>query len=73
MNLHRWLATVFVILALVCCIQVATAPGQAPYAPYSRTTMTGGGDGGGDGMQRVAVGSAGTLHRSPELDRSKAA
>lgn len=30
MNLHRWLAAVFVILALVGCAQVAT--GQALYA-----------------------------------------
>jgi len=35
MSLHRWLATVFVLLALAECTQSATGPGQAPYAPYS--------------------------------------
>jgi hypothetical protein len=33
MNLHRWVAAVFLILALVGCVQVATGPGQAPDAP----------------------------------------
>jgi len=54
MNLHRWLATVFVIFALVGCVQVATGPGQAPYAPYSPNNNGNmhdrGGDGGGGGM-----------------------
>jgi hypothetical protein len=31
MNWHRWLATLFVVLALAACAQ----GGQAPYAPYS--------------------------------------
>jgi hypothetical protein len=35
MNLHKWLAAVIVILALVGCIQVATGPGQAPYSRES--------------------------------------
>jgi hypothetical protein len=35
MNLHRRLAALFVILALVECAQVATGQGQAPDAPYS--------------------------------------
>jgi hypothetical protein len=50
MNLHRWFAAVFVILALVGCVQLATEPGQAPYAPYSPENMHDrGGDGGGGG------------------------
>jgi hypothetical protein len=50
MNLHRWLATVIVIFALVGCVQVATGPGQVPYAPYSPGNMHDrGGDGGGGG------------------------
>jgi hypothetical protein len=35
MNLHRLLAALFVILALVGCAQVATGQGQALDAPYS--------------------------------------
>jgi hypothetical protein len=35
MNLHRWLAALFLILALGGCAPVATGQGQAPYAPYS--------------------------------------
>lgn len=53
MNLHRWLAALFVILALGGCAQVATGPGEAPYASYPRDSgadMRGGGDGGGGGM-----------------------
>jgi hypothetical protein len=50
MNLHRCLAIVFVILALVGCVQAATGPEQAPYAPYSPgdngNTRDRGGDGG---------------------------
>jgi hypothetical protein len=30
------LAPVFAVLALVGCVQSATGPGPAPYAPYSR-------------------------------------
>ena len=36
MNPHRWLAGLFVILALAGCSPVGTGQGQAPYAPYSR-------------------------------------
>jgi hypothetical protein len=36
MHQHRWLAALFVILALAGCVQVATGPGQASHAPYSR-------------------------------------
>ena len=35
MNLHGWLAALFVLLMLAGCAQVATGQGQAPYAPYS--------------------------------------
>jgi hypothetical protein len=49
MNLHRWLATVFVILALVACVQVATGPGKAPSAPYSPENVGNMHDGGGGG------------------------
>ena len=35
MNLHQWLAAVFVILALAGCAQVTAGQGQAPYDPYS--------------------------------------
>jgi hypothetical protein len=50
MNLRKWLAALFVILALVGCTQVATGPEQAPYAPYSPENMHDrGGDGGGGG------------------------
>jgi hypothetical protein len=58
MNLYRWLATVFMILALAGCAQVATWQGQAPYAPSSNRNGEyprdrggdGGGGGGGGGM-----------------------
>jgi hypothetical protein len=49
MNWHRRLAAVFVMLALVGCVQGVTGPGQALYAPYShndrqeRTETDGGG------------------------------
>jgi hypothetical protein len=53
MNLHRWFATVLLILALVGCVQMATGPGQALYAPYSPASDENmhdrGGDGGGGG------------------------
>jgi hypothetical protein len=42
MNWHRWLATLFVMLALTACVQ----EGQAPYAPYSPENIY---DRGGDG------------------------
>jgi hypothetical protein len=42
MNWHRWLATLFVMLALVACAQ----EGQVPYAPYSPENIH---DRGGDG------------------------
>ena len=35
MNLHRWLAAVFVMLAVAGCAQVAMRQRQPPYAPYS--------------------------------------
>ena len=35
MNLHRRLAAVVLVLALVGCAPVPTEHGQAPYAPYS--------------------------------------
>jgi len=34
MNLHKWLAALFVMLALAGCAQAATEQGQAPNAPY---------------------------------------
>jgi hypothetical protein len=54
MDLHRWLAAVFVVLALAGCAQVATGPGQASHAPYlpdnsEDTHHDRGGDGGGGG------------------------
>jgi hypothetical protein len=54
MILHRWLAALFVILALAGCAQVATGPGQASHAPYlpdnsEDTHHDRGGDGGGGG------------------------
>ena len=50
MKLHRRLVTVLVLLALAGCVQVATEPGQTPYAPYSpENTYDRGGDGGGGG------------------------
>jgi hypothetical protein len=36
MNLHEWLAVLFVMLALAGCAQAATEQGQAPNAPYPR-------------------------------------
>ncbi len=55
MNLHKWLAFVFVILALVGCVQGPQSQGQAPYAPYSPENKGnmpehGSGDGGGGSM-----------------------
>jgi hypothetical protein len=54
MNVHSWLAAVFVILALDGCVQVTAGQGQAPYAPYSPNNDGNmhdrGGDGGGGGM-----------------------
>jgi hypothetical protein len=58
MNLYRWLATVFMILAFAGCAQVATWQGQASYAPSSNPNGEyprdrggdGGGGGGGGGM-----------------------
>jgi hypothetical protein len=38
MNLHRRLAALFLLLALGGCAQMATGPGQAPYAPHPRDT-----------------------------------
>jgi hypothetical protein len=52
MNPHRWLAAVFVILALAGCAPVETGQGQAPALPYSRDSgadMRSGPDGGGGG------------------------
>jgi hypothetical protein len=53
MDLHRWLAAVFIILALVGCAQGPRSQGQAPYAPYSPDSNEDvhdrGGDGGGSG------------------------
>jgi hypothetical protein len=44
------LAALFMLLALVTCARTAAAPGQDPFAPYSRngsSSMRGGGEGGG--------------------------
>jgi hypothetical protein len=41
MNWHRWLATLFVMLALAACVQA----GQVPNTPYSPENMH---DRGGD-------------------------
>jgi hypothetical protein len=38
MNLRRWLAALFVILALAGCAQVAIEQGQQPYTPYPPET-----------------------------------
>jgi hypothetical protein len=40
MNLHRWLAAVFVILALVGCAHGLTGPEQSPHAPNSPNDHT---------------------------------
>ena len=34
MNLNKWLAALFVMLALAGCAQAASEQGQAPNAPY---------------------------------------
>ena len=34
MNLRRWLALLFVLLAVAGCAQEAAEYGQPPYAPY---------------------------------------
>jgi hypothetical protein len=49
MNRHRWLAAVFLILALVGCVQGPQRQGQAPYAPYSSDGNENVHDRGGDG------------------------
>ena len=49
MHLHRWLAVVFVTLALVGCVQRPQSQGQAPYAPYSLDSNGNVHDRGGDG------------------------
>jgi hypothetical protein len=55
MNLHRWLAALFVVLVLAGCARVATIQGQPPNAPSSPADnreylRDRGGDGsGGDG------------------------
>jgi hypothetical protein len=49
MNLHRWLATVFLILTLVGCVRGPQNQGQAPYAPYSPDSNGNAHDRGGDG------------------------
>ena len=55
MNLLRWLAAVFVMLAVAGCAQGAASQRQPPYAPYSSNPNgeylrdRGGGGGGGDG------------------------
>jgi hypothetical protein len=54
MNRRVALATLLILLALVACARTAAAPGQDPFAPYSRDgneirPERGGGDGGGGG------------------------
>ena len=49
MNLDRWLATLFVILALAGCAQVATGMGQPPRENTVEYPRDRGGDGGGSG------------------------
>ena len=49
MNLHSWLAAVFVILGLVGCVQGPQSQGQAPPAPYSPDSNAKVHDRGGDG------------------------
>ena len=52
MNWHRWLATLFVLLALAACTQ----GGQAPHAPSSPQNIH---DSGGGGVKRAgAIGPA---------------
>jgi hypothetical protein len=53
MNLNRWLAALFVMVALAGCAQVATEQGQPPYdnnMGYPRDRGGDGGGGGGGGM-----------------------
>jgi hypothetical protein len=49
MNWHRWLATLFVLLALAACAQggQVTSP---PYSPENMHDRGGDGGGGGGGM-----------------------
>ena len=49
MNLHRWLAAVFLMLTLVGCVQGPQSQGEAPYAPYSLDSNGNVHDRGGDG------------------------
>jgi hypothetical protein len=49
MNLHRWFAAVFVLLALAGCVQVATEQGRPPHDNNTDYPRDRGGDGGGDG------------------------
>ena len=49
MNLHRWLAAVFLTLIFVGCVQGPQSQGQAPYAPYSLDSHGNVHDSGGDG------------------------
>lgn len=54
MNRYQALTLLLVLLALVACSRTVAAPGQDPFAPYSRDdsgSMRGGGGGGeGGGM-----------------------
>jgi hypothetical protein len=58
MNLYRWLAIVFVILALAACAQMATGQEQAPIPSYPHDN---GPDRRGDMME-----PAGTIGVSPD-------
>ncbi len=54
MNWVRWLAALFVMLALTGCAQAVAGQGQAPYPPHppqnnGNIPEHGGGDGGGGG------------------------
>ena len=49
MNLHRWIAAVFLMLTLVGCVQGPQSQGQEPYAPYSPDSNGIVHDRGGDG------------------------
>jgi hypothetical protein len=54
MNWVRWLAALFVTLALTGCAQAVPGQAHAPYAPYSPENNgnmhdSGGGSGGGGG------------------------